>query len=117
MRSTDEPFRSSKTRFSAVAEGVLSVRPPETLQDKMVAEDGELHQRLNASRADILSKLPPLPHELELQGELQDEGELFKLYAEVEAKKREAAEKRHAIAAKKLAKIEQEKKEKMERLQ
>lgn len=87
------------------------------LQDKMLENDEDLKKRRDASRNEMISKLPLLPHEIEIKAELKDEEELLRLYEELELKKKEAAEKRRDIALKKVDKIEKEKLEKLGRLQ
>ena len=118
MKPSENPFRSSKANFNPVAEsvGTISRQNPDTLQDKMILDDDELKRRRESSRAEMVSRLPPLPHEIEIKAELKDEEELLRLYQELEDKKKETAEKRREIGLKKIEKIEKEKHEKLERL-
>ena len=74
-------------------------------------------KRKENSKSALLSKLPVLPHEIEIKGELRDEEELLALYKEVEEKKTMATNKRKEIAFKKVDKLEKEKQEHLTRLQ
>jgi hypothetical protein len=112
----DTPFRNSRLR-PPPGETPLQPRDREMLQDKMLEDDQELKKRRDASRSEMMAKLPPLPHEIEIKAELKDEEELLKLYEELEIKKKEAVEKRREIALKKVDKIEKEKQERLGRLQ
>ena len=102
MRGAQHSFRDSVTKFKdLMAKDADDYnQPKDTLQDKMVLDDSDLKKRRESSRADMITKLPPLPHEIEIKAELEDEEELLHLYKEVESKKKEAVEKRKEIAMK-----------------
>lgn len=97
--------------------GLTSTGKAETLQDKMLLDDESVKQRRNESRREWTSRLPELPNEAAIRGELKDEEELLHLYEEIEAKKTAAINKRRDIAYRKIEKLEQEKKDRMSRLE
>jgi hypothetical protein len=55
------------------------------MQDRMLEDDESLEGRKKAAREEMLSQMPDLPHEIEIEEELKDEEELLGLYKEVGA--------------------------------
>jgi hypothetical protein len=58
-------------------------RPPSNLQSRILQDDELLRKKREESKAEMLSRLPEMPHEIELKKELADEEELLNLYKEV----------------------------------
>lgn len=102
-----------------LSEGQVPLVPEkgDTLQDRMLQDDETIKQRRTESRREWSSRMPELPNEAVIRGELKDEEELLHLYKEIEAKKTAAANKRKDIAYKKIEKLEQERKERLSRLE
>ena len=72
------------SRASRVGLLVANQSKPATLQDHIARDGIDEGSRREQSRSELLARMPQLPHEIELRGELEDEEELLQLYTEVE---------------------------------